>query len=108
MDIFESKKGGWLILELKGRMDALTAPLVREKMIFVIDQGERMFLLDCSDLDYISSAGLRVLFEAAYKIQDLEGKIACYGVNSNVRKIFNLADLSSDIPIFNSQEDALK
>ncbi|MEI8173701.1 MAG: hypothetical protein WCH07_09495 [Deltaproteobacteria bacterium] len=36
------------------------------------------------------------------------GKIGCYGVSSNVRKIFNLADLISEIEIFNSQEDAMR
>ena len=108
MDIFESKKGEWLILELKGRMDAITAPLVREKIVFVIDQGEKMLLLDCLELDYVSSAGLRVLFEAAYKIQDQNGKIGCYGVNANVRNIFNLSDMASEIHIFNAQEEALR
>ncbi|MBN2439226.1 MAG: STAS domain-containing protein [Deltaproteobacteria bacterium] len=108
MDIFENKKRDWMILELKGRMDAVTSPMVREKIVSIVDQGEKMLCLDCSGLDYISSAGLRVLFEAAYKIQDLRGKIACYGVNSNVRKIFNLVDLPSEIPVFDSQEDALK
>jgi len=97
-----------MILELKGRMDVMTAPVVREKIISVINQGEKMLLLDCSGLDYVSSAGLRVLFEAAYKVQDVKGKIACYGVNSNVLKIFRLADLTSEIPLFPSQEEALK
>jgi hypothetical protein len=39
MDIFESKKGGWLILELKGRMDAITAPQVREKIFPSLSRG---------------------------------------------------------------------
>ncbi|GAB6272073.1 MAG TPA: anti-anti-sigma factor [Syntrophaceae bacterium] len=109
MDIFESKKGGWLILELKGRMDAITAPQVREKIFSVIEQGEHnKLLLDCLGLDYVSSAGLRVLFEAAFKIQDQNGKIGCYGVSANVRNIFNLSDMASEISIFNSQEEALR
>ena len=108
MDIFESKKGGWLILELKGRMDAITAPQVREKILAVIDQGEQKLLLDCLGLDYVSSAGLRVLFEAAFKIQDQNGRIGCYGVSANVRNIFNLSDIASEISIFNSQEEALR
>lgn len=108
MDIFEVKKDGWLILDLKGRMDAMTSPVVREKIMEIIELGETNLLLDFSGLDYISSAGLRVLFEAAYKIQDLSGKIGCYGVNANVRKIFSIADLQSDINIYDGQEEALK
>jgi len=108
MDIFEIKKNDWLILDLKGRMDAVTSPKVRERILAVIDQGERRVLLDCSGLDYVSSAGLRVLFEAAYKIEDLSGKIGCYGVNANVRKIFSLVDLGSEISLYNEQEEAMR
>jgi anti-anti-sigma factor len=108
MEIFESKKGDWLILELKGRLDAITAPVVREKILFVIGQGEKMLLLDCLGLEYVSSAGIRVLFEAAFKAQDQKGKIYCYGVNISVRNIFSLADMESEIPIFINQEEALK
>lgn len=106
MDIFESKKGGWLILELKGRMDALTASQVRERIFGGIDQQDNRLLLDCTGLDYVSSAGIRVLFEAADKIQDQKGKIGCYGVNEYVRHIFNLSDITSEIAIFNEQEEA--
>ena len=107
MDIFEVTKNGWLILDLKGRMDAVTSPIVRERIMAVIDRGETRILLDCSGLEYVSSAGLRVLFEAAYRIQDRSGKIGCYGVSANVRKIFNLADLGADIQIYDEQEAAL-
>ena len=108
MNIQTRKNKDALVVSVTGRMDAVTSPMVREKIVSTVDQGEKMLLLDCSGLDYISSAGLRVLFEAAFKIQDLKGKIACYGVNGNVCKIFNLADLISEIPIFISREDALK
>lgn len=104
MEIFEATKNGWLILDIKGRMDAITSPQVREKIMGIIDRGETKILLDCSSLEYISSAGLRVMFEAAYRIQGLSGRIGCYGVNANVRKIFNLADLASDIRIYDEKD----
>ena len=107
MDFFENKKNGWMIVEVKGRLDAMTAPLFREKIVSLIDQGEIKLLLDLSGMEYISSAGLRVLFEAAYKIQDLQGKIRCYSLSGNIRKIFRMADISSEIPDFPSQEEAM-
>jgi anti-anti-sigma factor len=108
MDIFENRKNGWMIVEVKGRLDAMTAPLFREKIASLIDGGEKKLLLDGSGLEYISSAGIRVLFEAAYKIQDLSGMIRCCSLSGNIRKIFKLADISSEIPDFASQEEALK
>ncbi len=108
MDMFEVRKEGLLILELKGRLDALTSPGVRDKILTFLEAGETNVLLDCSGMDYVSSAGLRVLFEAAYKARNLKGWIGSYGVCENVKKIFNLADLSSELPIFRTQEEALK
>ena len=108
MDVFESKKDGILTLALKGRLDAVTAPSFREKiMAFIDDQGECRILLDCTNMDYVSSAGIRVLFEVIFRLQDLSGKVACYGVTGNVRKIFGLADLTSEMGVFASQEEAL-
>ena len=109
MDVFESKKDGVLTLAMKGRLDAVAAPSFREKiMAFIDDQREYRILLDCVNMDYVSSAGIRVLFEVIFRLQDLSGKLGCYGVTGNVRKIFSLADLTSEMGVFVSQEEALK
>ena len=108
MDFIGFKNDGTYVMGLKGKLDALTSPAFREQLIVAIDQGERDILLDCSDLDYVSSAGLRVLFEAAFKLQELSGRFDCCSVNPNVRKIFDLVDLPSEIPLFASREEALR
>jgi anti-anti-sigma factor len=109
MDVFESKKDGILTLALKGRLDAVSAPSFRDRIMnFIDDQKEYRILLECSNMDYVSSAGIRVLFEVIFKLQDLSGKLGCYGVTGNVRKIFGLADLTSELGLFASQEEALK
>lgn len=109
MEVFESKKDGILTLALKGRLDAVTAPSFRETiMAFIDDQREYRILLDCVNMDYVSSAGIRVFFEVIFRLQDLSGKLGCYGVTGNVRKIFSLADLTSEMVVFASQEEALK
>ena len=109
MEIFESKTDeGCRILALKGKLDALSSPSFREKVFSMIEGGELRILVDCSGLDYVSSAGLRVFFEAVFKIQGLSGKLCCYGVNSNVKKIFDLADLTSEMRLFPSREEAAK
>ena len=107
MEIIEFKKNETFILGLRGRLDALSAPTVREKLLGLIDQGEKNLLLDCSALDYVSSAGLRVLFEAAFKLEDLQGRIACCSVNADVKKIFEMVELPAEIPVFATQSEAL-
>lgn len=108
MDILELKKGGAHILGLRGKLDAVTSPELLARLRELVKQGERRILLDCANLDYISSAGIRVLFEMAAQLQTLSGRLACCSVNSNVRKVFDLVELPTDIPVFANVEESLK
>ena len=108
MDMLELKKNDTYILGLKGKLDAVTSPGVRTRLLELVQKGERRILLDCANLDYVSSAGLRVMFEIAAQLQALSGRLACCSVNSNVRKVFDLVELPADIPIFANEEEALK
>jgi len=108
LKIVELKKDSVYIVCLTGKLDATTSPEFREKLMSVVSQGDRYLLIDCSDLEYISSAGLRVFFEVAYKIDELSGKIVCCSLNSNVRKVFDMVELSSEVPVFSTQEEAFQ
>ena len=108
MDMLELKKNGTHILALKGKLDAVTAPALRDRLLALVQQGERSLLLDCAQLDYISSAALRVLFEVAAKLQAVSGRLACCSVNRNVKNVFDMVDLPADIPVFASQDEALR
>jgi len=108
MEILEFKKGSTFILGLRGKLDAASSPPFREKFFELIDQGEADFLIDCSQLEYVSSAGLRVFFQAAYKIEDLSGRMALCSLSSNVRKVIDMVELSSELAIYPSQEEAFK
>lgn len=108
MEILEFRKGDVHILGLSGKLDAASSPELREKVVALIGDGSHRLLLDCSSLEYISSAGLRVLFEAAYKLEELGGAIACCSAVPNVKKVFGMVDLASEVPVFESQQDALR
>ena len=108
MEILEFKKGGTYILGLCGKLDAATSPPFRDKFFELIDKGETEFIIDCSQLEYVSSAGLRVFFQAAYKIEDLSGRMALCSLSSNVKKVIDMVELSSELPVYSSQEEAFK
>ena len=108
MDMLELKKNDTHILGLKGKLDAVTSPALRNRLLELVRQGERRILLDCANLEYVSSAGLRVLFEIAAQLQAVSGRLACCSVNSNVRKVFDLVELPADIPVFANEEESLK
>ena len=106
MEVVKSKPGGVLVVSLNGRLDAKTADDFEQQIIPDIEAGESKVLLDFSQLDYISSAGLRVLLMAAKKLQDRNGKIALCSLKKNIQTVFDLAGFSTIFPIFAAQAEA--
>jgi anti-anti-sigma factor len=90
MEIFEKKEGDRLILFLKGSLDALTAPLLRQKFEQIKNSTANL-TLDLSELKYISSAGLRVFIIMMKWIKAEKGKFSICPVSDDVRDIFNTA-----------------
>ena len=108
MELLERQQDGWFILGIKGKLDSITSPEARAKLLALVQRGERKLLLDCTLLDYISSAGLRVLFEVAYQLQQTGGRLACCTINANVAKVFKAVELQAEIPVFATAEEALR
>ncbi|HWP60389.1 MAG TPA: STAS domain-containing protein [Candidatus Acidoferrales bacterium] len=59
-------------------------------------------------LAHISSAGLRIFYEAPGRIDQAQGKIAIRRLSENVKRVWELVDMSSEIPIFATQEQAIE
>lgn len=107
MEITESKREDILILRLRGRLDASTSSKFEEKLLTSIDGGEKKFIIDFSQLDYISSSGLRVLLMAAKRLRGSGGEIVLSSLKDQIKEIFDIAGFSSIFPIFYSQEEAI-
>ncbi|MBL7135410.1 MAG: STAS domain-containing protein [Candidatus Marinimicrobia bacterium] len=58
-------------------------------------------------MDYISSAGLRVLLQAAKKLNRIGGTLVLCSVKDEIKKVFDIAGLSPIFPIYIDQEDAI-
>lgn len=77
-----------LTLKLEGRLDTLMAPKLEEDLRASI-QGITRLVFDMKKLQYVSSAGLRVLL-AAQKIMNKQGKMLLTGVNEVLMEIFEI------------------
>ena len=107
MDLTTEKRGDVMLLGIKGRLDASTANKLEEKLLASIDKGERRLALDCSQLDYISSAGLRVLLLTVKRLSSGNGKLVLYALKDQVKEVFDIAGFSPLFPSFTTQEEAL-
>jgi len=107
MEITESKRNGVVVLGIAGRIDATNAGAFEGKLLGLIAAGERRFVVECSRLDYISSAGLRTLLVAAKRLAPTGGKLALSAPKELIKEILDIAGFSSIFPIYRTHEDAL-
>ena len=107
MEIAESKRDGTVILGVEGRVDASNADVLEEKLLGLIAAGERQLVLDCARLDYISSAGLRVLLVAAKRLSPAGGRIAVCALQEQIKHIFEIAGLPSIFSIYATAGEAI-
>ena len=97
MTIGKTKKEGALVISLEGRLDTVTAPeLENELKESLADVTSLTF--DFKALDYISSAGLRVLL-SAQKIMNGRGQMKICNVNETIMEIFEVTGFSDILTI---------
>jgi anti-sigma B factor antagonist len=108
MDISEERKADVAVLALSGRLDATSAKTFEEKIIGVINSGTERLVVDLSQLEYVSSSGLRVFLLAAKRLQSTGGKIVLCSMKDHVRQVFDLAGFSSILSIYGSRDEAFK
>lgn len=107
MEINQEKQDSINIVSLKGRLDAGTSGQLEETLNALVEAGEPKVLVDCRELDYISSAGLRVLLAAAKQFKKLNGSIALSSLNPNVKQVFEISGFTSIFPIYGTREEAV-
>ena len=108
MDISEERKADAVILALSGKLDATTAKTFEDRILGVINSGTLRLVVDLSQLDYVSSSGLRVFLLAAKRLQTVDGKIVLCSMKDHVRQVFDLAGFSSILSIYGSRDEAIK
>lgn len=91
MDFTQEQSGDVVIVSLSGRLDSSTAQSAEESFTRVLTGGPLRLAIDLSQLEYISSAGLRVLLVVAKKVQQGQGKVVLFGLVANVREVFSIS-----------------
>jgi anti-sigma B factor antagonist len=97
MTVEAKKTGSELILILAGRLDTTTSPALEQEIETSID-GITSLRLDFTNLQYVSSAGLRVLM-SANKLMSEQGEMDICGVSDEVMEIFEITGFSDVLKI---------
>ena len=90
MDVREEQVGGVTVVQLKGRLDSTSSPMLGERLTQMLGSATARIVVDFSQLDYISSAGFRVLLQAAKRADENAARLVLCGVSGKVRQLFDL------------------
>lgn len=104
LDLQAETEGDVLVLMPTGRIDGATAKAYEEDLITRIDNGQTRILMSCESVDYISSAGLRVLLMASRRAE----KLVLCSVRDTVNDVFKFSGFAEIIPIHDDRETALE
>jgi anti-anti-sigma factor len=107
IQIQQEEAGTTRILALSGRLDTETSADVELALQDLLAAGERNFLIDMTDIGYVSSAGLRVLLATAKQLEGGKGSLRLCGLNPSVRQVFDVAGFSKLFALFPDRVAAL-
>jgi anti-anti-sigma factor len=102
MQFVQAREGEIAVVRLAGRLDSSSAQAVEDSFAALLEGGVPQLAIDMSELEYISSAGLRVLLVVAKKMQQAQGRVALFGLLANVREVFAISGFDT---IFAIQPD---
>lgn len=91
MNIEIQNRSGVLILHPIGRLDSTSSPELERLLLENFDLGAKRLLFDFSDLEYISSAGLRVVLLAGKRMRMVAGKMVLVGMRNVVQEVFEMS-----------------
>ncbi len=97
MDIIKNRTGAELNIALEGRLDTTTAPQLEAELKQSID-GVKKLTLDFAKLEYLSSAGLRVLL-TIQKAMNKQGSMVVRNVNDVIAEVFDVTGFSDILTI---------
>ena len=107
MEIRNGEREGTTIIAPIGSVDATTASLLTEHISGLIDGGSIQLVADLAGVDYMSSAGLRVLLGAAKGTRAKSGDLRLAAVQDDVQKVLSLSGFTSILKIYDDVDGAV-
>ena len=107
MRIETERRGDVTVVRLAGSVDGLTAPELEQAIQTEAVKGDNRFVLVLSEVDYTSSAGLRVLLAATKDARRRGGDVRLAEVRDHVRKVLDLSGFTNIMRIFPDTETAV-
>ncbi len=106
MEISTVRENSSCIIVINGDLDASSSILLDKAIAEAVSQNQANILIDCKNLNYISSAGLGVFMSYLQDFQDKNISLVLYGINDKVLNVFEILGLDQLLTIVLSKEEA--
>ena len=108
MTISDTREDGVVVVSPVGRVDSTTSARLDQHLLALTGAGESRLVVDLSGVDYISSAGLRVMLALAKRAKDQKGRVALFAMSDSVRQVFELAGFLPLFTVTSTRDDAVQ
>jgi anti-sigma B factor antagonist len=108
LDINAKDSGTVRILAFSGNLDTTTSVDAESKINEEIEAGNQRLLINFDALNFISSAGLRVLLSTAKRLSSSGGSLRICGLNPTVQEVFDISGFGSILAVSKTEEEALR
>ncbi|WP_419918280.1 STAS domain-containing protein [Candidatus Poriferisocius sp.] len=106
MELSHNRTGDVLVINASGRVDGSNASDLLESLQGLFDPADQKVILNLAGLEYISSAGLRVLLMAAQNLDKQDKSFSICALSDTVGDVFRISGFDQIIDVFQSVEDA--
>lgn len=108
VELKQEIKGDVLVIRMHGRLDTITSPATERQVFDFINNGQHKVLFDCAGVDYLSSAGMRMLLSTAKKLKSLSGRLVICNVMVPVLEVLKMSGFDHVLDITKTEEEALR
>lgn len=96
------------VVRIAGRIDATSTPVLDKKINALLDEKQQLILIDFEKVDYLSSAGMRLLLSATKKLKTRGGQLVFCNMSEEVMEIIKMAGFERILTICSTEREALK
>ena len=107
MNIEIRESQGIQIITFEGNLDTNTSPEAESKINEILDTGQQKLLVNFEQLNFISSAGLRVLLATVKKLNASGGALRICSLNATVQEVFDISGFVTILNVKNTEKEAL-
>jgi anti-anti-sigma factor len=108
MEISTRQSYDVLVVDMVGRLDSRTSGYGYDEMVRIVKGNHKQILVNLEKLEFITSAGLRVLLTAAKLLQTYRGQLKLCNANESVKQVLETCGFDSLINLYVTEAEAIK